>query len=235
VNQSVVMNTNLGHNIFGVPEGCDSKQVVNETWDVNMALSWMQTCLQDHISTCTERLAEVVDMALIDCDSMSIVQADASSRWVALSYVWGAGYQSITVPRLRSGSRLPDCLPRTIDDAITVTKQLGYRFLWVDEYCIDQHSEQQRNLQIGHMDEIYRHADVTIVAAAGDNKAYGLPGVNKTKRRRIKAVSLPGITLFANVDGPGFTLEKTKWFTRAWFVLIPTSSDGIAGSLQDIS
>jgi hypothetical protein len=73
-------------------------------------------------------------------------------------------------------------------------------------------------MQIGQMDEVYRHADLTIVAAAGNDKGYGLPGVNKTKRKRIKAVFLSDIVLFANTDDPDFGLEKIKWFNRAWLV-----------------
>jgi hypothetical protein len=220
VKESVALVNYTDKKIFGVPTGGELKSLVNERWDATMAHSWLRTCLQAHGPTYNQRLHEVKDIALIDCEHMAIVQGDASSRWIALSYVWGDRYQSPTSPTLRPGSQLPEHIPRTIEDAITVTKELGYRYLWVDEYCIDQHVEHRRNLQIGHMDEIYRHADLTIVAAAGDDKTYGLPRVGKTKRKRIKAVPLSGITLFANLGEPEYSLKSIKWFTRAWSVYV---------------
>jgi hypothetical protein len=232
VEKSVVIESNSSRQakVFGVPAGGDFRYPVNEKWDAAIAQSWLQTCLQSHGIACTKRLSEVVDMALIDCDSMAIVEADGSSPWIALSYVWGDRHQSSAAQDLRLGYQLPDCIPRTIEDAITVTKQLGYRFLWVDEYCIDQRNEQRRSQQIGRMDAIYRQADLTIVAAAGNDKAYGLPGVKKTKRKRIRAVPLTDITFFANLDDPDCTLEGVKWSTRAWCVSISSSSHELAGS-----
>jgi hypothetical protein len=241
VEKSFVIRSNCHreHQVFGVSTGDDFSGVsregdfrypVNEKWDAAIAQSWLQACLQSHGPACTKRFSEVVDMALIDCDSMAIVEADGSSPWIALSYVWGDRHQSPAAQGLRLGSKLPDCIPRIIQDAITVTKQLGYRFLWVDEYCIDQSNEQRRSQQIGRMDAIYRLADLTIVAAAGNDKAYGLPGVDKTKRKRMKAVPLAGITLFAILDDPDCTLERTKWFTRAWCVSKSSSTQKLAES-----
>jgi hypothetical protein len=237
VEKSVVIQpySSSEQRLFGVSTGGDFRYTVNEKWDPAIAQSWLQTCLQSHGPACTKRLSEVVDMALIDCDSMAIVEADGSSPWIALSYVWGDRHQSAAAQGLRLGSQLPDCIPRTIEDAITVTKRLGYRFLWVDESCIDQRNEQRRSQQIGRMDAIYRLADLTIVAAAGNDKAYGLPGVDKTKRKRMKAVPLTGITLFAILNDPDCTLERIKWFTRAWCVFISSSDQELTESRHCIS
>jgi hypothetical protein len=218
VMDSFQMQTDTGMRMFGVSMGGDFRYTATESWNATLAQSWLQTCLENDGPPYTERLPEVINMALIDCESMTIVEADASSRWIALSYVWGETKKSPATPELRPGSQLPSCIPRTIEDAISVTKQIGYRFLWVDEYCIDQHNERRRSVQTGQMDEVYRHADLTIVAAAGNDKGYGLPGVNKTKRKRINAVFLPDIALFANLDDPDFGLENIKWFKRAWLV-----------------
>ena len=158
-------------------------------------------------------------MNLIDCVDMAIVTANESSRWLALSYVWGVNQQSplsVDSTRFRKGSRLPPDIAGTVRDAISVTKQLGYRYLWVDEYCIDQSNESQRNEQISRMDQIYRGADLTIVAAAGEDKAYGLPGVNATKRKNVKIVCINDVVLFSNGPKPDEEARKSKWFTRAW-------------------
>jgi hypothetical protein len=159
---------------------------------------------------------------LIDCNELAIVRADFPIRWVTLSYVWGHRPQSSAVKNdlgFREGSRLPPDLPRTVEDAISVTKQLGYRFLWVDEYCIDQLDENHRTEQIGQMDRIYMGTDLTIVAAAGENKSYGLPGVNGTKRKRAGKIRVGDFVLLSTGPEPRFDVKNSKWFTRAWCVI----------------
>lgn len=83
-------------------------------------------------------------------------------------------------------------------------------------YCIDQSDSDHQSQQIGRMDEIYKGADLTIVAAAGENKTHGLPGVNSTKRKHIAAVRIGDITLLSNGPEPIDSMEKSEWFTRAW-------------------
>jgi hypothetical protein len=109
----------------------------------------------------------------------------------------------------------PD-IPRTVRDAIRVTRKLGYRHLWVDEYCIDQNDDNHRNDQIERMDQIYRGADLTIVAAAGEDKWHGLPGVGDTKRKGRKVVSVGDVVVFSNGPEPDIQAKRSRWFTRAW-------------------
>lgn len=142
-------------------------------------------------------------MNLIDCVDMAIVRRTDSSRWIALSYVWGKRPQAFVAnTSFRVGSCLPSDLPRTVADAITATKLLGYRYLWVDEYCIDQSDTRHKTLQISRMDGIYSGADVTIVAAAGKDKSYGLPGVGLTERIPSAAIQVGDFTLFSNGPDP---------------------------------
>jgi hypothetical protein len=65
-------------------------------------------------------------------------------RYVALSYCWGD--TSVHIPLETKKENILDhmrgidkgVIPQTILDAITVTKALGLRFLWVDAICIIQ-------------------------------------------------------------------------------------------------
>ena len=59
-------------------------------------------------------------------------------------------------------------LPQTIQDAITVTRELGLRYLWVDALCIVQDSLSDRAAEITKMDRIYQNAQVTISAASAE-------------------------------------------------------------------
>jgi hypothetical protein len=79
-----------------------------------------------------------------------------------------------------------------------VTKQLGYRYLWVDMFCIDLDPTTKHN-QIARMDIFYRCADVTIIAAAGKDANYGLPGVSKARKNRQSRVTIGDATFVSTL------------------------------------
>lgn len=112
--------------------------------------------------------------------------------------------------------RITGNLPRTVEDAITVTKNLDYRYLWVDELCIEQNDSSHRASQIGKMDRIYKGADLTIVAACGDNKNYGLPGVSTTSRIIHPVIHLEDGSIFNIGPEPGLSIRESPWWDRAW-------------------
>ena len=88
---------------------------------------------------------------------------------------------------------LPPTLPATTDDAITVTLKLGFNYLWVDHFCIDQTDQAEVKRQIGMVDLIYLNAKLTIVAAARGSVmevvADSPPNVNSSVALRSKWLS----------------------------------------------
>jgi hypothetical protein len=58
-------------------------------------------------------------------------------------------------------------LPKTIQDAVTVTRRLGLQYLWVDALCIKQDSEEDWASESSKMGDIYGSATITIAAAGG--------------------------------------------------------------------
>jgi len=117
-------------------------------------------------------------MKLVDCETGSLVPAK-NNQYVALSYLWGA--YSGTVEYSES---LPKDLPATIQDSITGTCQLGFRYLWIDRYCINQNSQEELSAQLRKMDLIYQNTQVTIITVGGKDLTYGLPGVSKRHRTK---------------------------------------------------
>jgi hypothetical protein len=197
-------------------QGSCCAQRVQGTWDCVKARSWLQTCASFHGSWCKEEVLQVPGMNLIDCENMVIVKVVKGMRWLALSYVWGMNPQSENDAGYRAGSSISSDISRTVKDAISVTQQLGYRYLWVDEYCIDQNDSNHRNDQINRMDEIYRGADLTIVAAAGENKMHGLPGVRSSERKEVEVICVDDVVVFSNGPEPHHQAKQSVWFTRAW-------------------
>ncbi|KAH7010212.1 heterokaryon incompatibility protein-domain-containing protein [Ilyonectria destructans] len=91
-------------------------------------------------------------------------------RYCALSYCWGRGMhnkQATTRATLseRQSDVIFDQLPKTLQDAVDVTRHLGFQYLWVDSLCIIQDDETDKNTEIANMSHIYRNATVTISAA----------------------------------------------------------------------
>ncbi|PFH58076.1 hypothetical protein XA68_14195 [Ophiocordyceps unilateralis] len=154
------------------------------------------------------RVIDVIDRRVVPCPE--------DCDYLALSYVWGG-----VVPEagaLESGS-----LPRTIEDAMTLTKALGRRFLWVDALCIDQSpcltAEQAaaKQEQLGMMHLIYQYATLTIVAVSGKNSNHGLPGVSSNRARcgQLRE-SIEGHDLFTVPPVMSSELSHSEWQTRAW-------------------
>jgi hypothetical protein len=110
---------------------------------------------------------------------------------VALSYVWGV---------LNLGDTDP--LPKVISDAMIVTMKLGYQYLWVDKYCISQSDHKEMEFQMSCMDTIYKGAEITIIAAAGLDATFGLPGVGDTPRTTQPAVTIDGIQITSGMPPP---------------------------------
>ncbi|KAH8723619.1 heterokaryon incompatibility protein-domain-containing protein [Phaeosphaeriaceae sp. PMI808] len=175
--------------------------------DFSMLKAWLQFCKDHHTYTCSPSSGyQVLGLKVIDCKTRQIVQAENDFRYVALSYVWGAAVLE---------ERDKNVFPATIEDSIRTTLNLGFRYLWVDKYCIDQTDKNERHHQILNMDRIYTMADLTIIAAAGNSPDYGLPGVGPRERLQQKSVQLATTTLVQIIDDR-HDIRESAWASRAW-------------------
>jgi hypothetical protein len=98
-----------------------------EIIDYEILQCWLRYCKRHHTG-CTQTYdCFIPGLKVIDCTTGNVIDApeDEAFHYVALSYVWGGAQSSGTY----HGK-----FPGTICDAITVTVQLGYRYLWVDQY-----------------------------------------------------------------------------------------------------
>lgn len=104
---------------------------------------------------------------------------DTPRKYVALSYCWGSTKPLVTtVENLNAHKRsIPmQMLPRTVRDAISITRRLGVEFLWVDALCIVQDSKDAEDWQLesSKMDAIYKNAFFTIAAESSPDCNYGI-------------------------------------------------------------
>lgn len=107
-------------------------------------------------------------------------------------------------------------MPLVVEDAIKVVKKLGWRYLWVDRYCIPQEDGPEKHSLIYNMDQIYRGATLSIIANGEQNLKYGLPGVSSISRLpqpSIKIASEEYTLCWINMRT---VVEQSEWSTRGW-------------------
>jgi hypothetical protein len=94
--------------------------------DYGLLSGWLNKCRYEHEAAyCWPETKSIPGMKIINCHTRCVVDAERGCQYVTLSYVWGGA--------LTNGDTLGS-YPPTIEDAITVTVALGFRYLWVDRY-----------------------------------------------------------------------------------------------------
>ncbi|KAF2122720.1 heterokaryon incompatibility protein-domain-containing protein [Lophiotrema nucula] len=182
-------------------------------FDANEARKWLEHCLQTSSHTqCSEKKLKGKNvLRVIDCSNKRLLDLPSSAKYVCLSYCWGDFR-----PASPSADGLP-ALPQTIKDAISVVLDLGFTYLWVDAYCIDQGNALAKHIDIRRMDKIYRGATLTIIAATGTSASHGLPGVSRPwNTTSLQTLRLGKTTLLAGIERPEVLLNTSPWNQRGW-------------------
>ncbi|EXJ78007.1 hypothetical protein A1O3_09166 [Capronia epimyces CBS 606.96] len=189
--------------------------------------AWISECVASHGVTCNgfhlpNADGKLRSLRLVDVITSCVVRQPSSSRYVALSYVWGEA-SSLQLTRenedhLRSpgalGSHISE-IPQTFLDAFEVVKSIGERYIWIDALCITQDAEdKEAHLQDMHL--VYGAALFTLVAG-GDDANVGLPGVRPWTRSRAQLYERlrPEIGIAVSMPLPA-DLKTSRWSLRAW-------------------
>ncbi|KAH7076828.1 heterokaryon incompatibility protein-domain-containing protein [Paraphoma chrysanthemicola] len=177
--------------------------------------TWLDYCSSSHNHICVEEeqsFTSNVPVQCIDCETRAVVGITSNNPYIALSYVWGTSSPFI----LNADGTLPPKVSQVVEDSLHVTKRLGHRYLWVDQYCVDQTNEEVKRLQIAEMARVYAGAYATIIAAAGPDANYGLAGVSRPRLREQRSIHLDRLTLFASMPTLSHALEESTWIRRGW-------------------
>ncbi|KAH9207793.1 heterokaryon incompatibility, partial [Leptodontidium sp. 2 PMI_412] len=97
--------------------------------------------------------------------------------YVALSHCWGGSIlpraTKATIQLLKStidwGS-----LTKTFQDAITLTRKLGFHYIWIDSLCIIQDDENDWRVESLKMADIYENAELVVSATGAKDGSEGL-------------------------------------------------------------
>lgn len=154
------------------------------------ARNWLLQCQKNH-SSCQlvlkssrarpRRLLEVgenYDSTIRVCLSESLT-VPSELEYLTLSHCWG----KVPVIQLNESNgstfqalhrSIPfDSLPLTFQHAVTITRTLGFRYLWIDTLCIIQDSEQDWIEQSAIMGAIYRGGACNIAATSSKDSRGG--------------------------------------------------------------
>lgn len=91
----------------------------------------------------------------------------------------------------QSGIRLSD-LPKTFLDAVTVTRHLGLRYLWIDSLCICQDDPDDWARESARMIDVYSKAHLVISADNANDKSLGCFHQRNISQSSIFTVRLAG-------------------------------------------
>ncbi|KAF4996359.1 hypothetical protein FDECE_12503 [Fusarium decemcellulare] len=146
---------------------------------LELAQNWLKNCEENH-PACNlvdgpfpRRLIFVGDNT---ADYKLVERVHPDTPYVALSHCWGT-QQAFTTTRSnldhrKAGIKQTD-LPATFQDAITVTKGLGLKYIWIDSLCIVQDDESDWNHESGRMGGIYERSFCTIAASTASGDQFG--------------------------------------------------------------
>jgi hypothetical protein len=161
---------------------------------------WLRNCNRHH--TCHPNPegtlpARVLDVGDPDEDQHSnyikLYVTDATKdkgKYLALSHCWGVPAETIVGPdpmiRKTTSGNIDSFLttedglgidisrlPKNFIDAVTVTRQLKLRYLWIDSFCIIQDSAKDWLDQSQKMGDIYNSAYFTIAATRAEGSEEG--------------------------------------------------------------
>ena len=152
------------------------------------ARKWLQQCLQDH-KRCQLSGPQAAPSRLLDLKSVNrytrggtvrLVELNlnsvASYQYACLSHCWGTGPIVTTTSSNLSSHRsaIPfNSLPKTFQEAIIVTLELGVFLLWIDSLCIIQDSASDWDEESKNMASIYRNSRFTIAASRASGSDQG--------------------------------------------------------------
>ncbi|PQE21383.1 heterokaryon incompatibility protein [Rutstroemia sp. NJR-2017a BBW] len=124
-----------------------------------------------------------------------------------------------------------DDFPKTIQDAITITRQLGIKYLWVDALCIIQDLREDFIREVALMTDIYANSTLTISAEDATDCSKGifkdrnlssttilplglrLPSNNGENRQTPKCASVSAIPKLVSQNEHE---RRTHLATRGW-------------------
>ncbi|KAG4436194.1 hypothetical protein IFR05_008322 [Cadophora sp. M221] len=160
---------------------------------------WIETCRRSHPlcswSHDNPLPTRVVDVGSEYEDPFLFESNGATGEWVTLSHCWGGEAPLATTSESleQHKSSIPmDTLPQNFKDAISLTRELGFQYIWIDSLCIIQNIHEDWTSESSQMHRVYTNASLNISAAAAKSPKEGIfESSNKLRHFGSSLFSLP--------------------------------------------
>lgn len=157
---------------------------------INLAKLWLQDCEENHpecrqyanspVSTTSpappSHLIEIMPSSPPKLRLVETAGLNPCPRWVTLSHCWGS-HPIFCTTEANLAENLVDIplsvLPRTFQDAVSVTITLGHTHIWIDSLCIIQDSLAHWRQESAIMGNVYRGSVFTLAAAGAADSTQG--------------------------------------------------------------
>ncbi|TVY84493.1 hypothetical protein LSUE1_G002447 [Lachnellula suecica] len=177
----------LGENLLSLPNlGPDFAPPFKPTLEYSTSFIQKQLSSCRAHDSCTTTLTKFLPKRVLDLGTESFFRTiklvetsgQTGAEYVTLSHCWGP---PDTVPKTTKatfashakGIALQD-LPPTFQQSALVTRQLGFRYLWIDSLCIIQGDKVDWEIESSKMADVYSNCALMIAATGSWNCMGGL-------------------------------------------------------------
>jgi Heterokaryon incompatibility protein (HET) len=194
--------------------------------------SWLSDCVTNHDS-CRRKTEWTMPSRVLDVETEGSthchLKIDLKERenFATLSYRWGLSL-ALTTTEATLAERVAgiavDSLPRTLRDAVIVTRKLGLRYIWIDALCIIQDSAEDWEKESSKMGHIYANAYVNISAGCAPDTQAGF--LNVRDLLKLRSCKCPDLVVGENgskyicpaIPRPDRLLNSDILNSRGWIL-----------------
>jgi hypothetical protein len=203
-----------------------------------MVRAWITDCVRDHpecqVSSKKSFPSRLLDVGAFDQQLLQCFLVDAVAsmvEYVTLSYCWGES-QPLLTTKVNLGAHkqgiLISNMPTTLQQAVQISRALGYRYLWIDALCIVQDDPLEWKREALEMGNIHQQSICTI-AATGSKSAEGGLFLPRTDAQGAIAVAIPFVSEHGVEPQRYFSVQRarkgfsdlvqsSKWNSRGWIL-----------------
>ncbi|KAH8669147.1 heterokaryon incompatibility protein-domain-containing protein [Xylariales sp. PMI_506] len=197
----------------------------------DLAAQWIKTCREKHNTTCVApqipRLPPFTPTRLVDVGATSgsekprlVVTAEQPDaiEYLTLSHCWGPApiAYKLTTDTMDEMVQAIDVskLDQNFRDAFSVTRKLGYRYIWIDSLCIIQDSRGDWAKESAIMGKLFLHSQCTIAALCAESSKEGFFRVHNP--RTLTSCRLPVKLKLSAAPFRKPPADKRPLYSRAW-------------------
>ncbi|KAJ9606340.1 hypothetical protein H2200_009301 [Cladophialophora chaetospira] len=206
----------------------------------NTIKSWISECSSHHKLCTSSQEVNYMPSRFLDVGDNKVGQqilclrseVDKAARYAALSHSWGKTEARIKpVPKTQKANikeRMRSInwseLTQTFRDAVTITRRLNLRYLWIDALCIIQDDGDDWAVEASRMKSVYENAYIVIAATrsrTGDDGCFSERSCSRKVSVEDGTNAVSTVYVKEKISHRDFaespaTFETMPLFDRAW-------------------